>query len=193
MSSRPAEERLRALQKVTDAALSDLPLEQMLGELLSRLTELLAADTAAILLLEEDGRTLVARAAKGLEEEVERQLRIPVGSGFAGRIARERRTVRVPDIAHANVLNPLLREKGLTSLLGVPLLLEGRLLGVMHVGSLAKREFEMICERASTSAAGIWFCSRSSAIKASISSKSLSLRRSAAQPAAITSSSRRNS
>jgi serine phosphatase RsbU (regulator of sigma subunit)/anti-sigma regulatory factor (Ser/Thr protein kinase) len=141
MSSRPAEERLRALQKVTDAALSDLPLEQMLGELLSRLTELLATDTAAILLLEEDGRTLAARAAKGLEEEVERQLRIPVGSGFAGRIARERRPVRVPDIAHADVLNPLLREKGVTSLMGVPLLLEGRLLGVMHVGSLPKREF----------------------------------------------------
>jgi anti-sigma regulatory factor (Ser/Thr protein kinase)/putative methionine-R-sulfoxide reductase with GAF domain len=141
MSSRPAGERLRALQKVTDAALSDLPLEQMLGELLSRLTELLAADTAAILLLEEDGRTLAARAAKGLEEEVQRQVRIPVGKGFAGRIARERRPVRVPDIAHADILNPLLREKGLTSLLGVPLLLEGRLLGVMHVGSLARREF----------------------------------------------------
>jgi serine phosphatase RsbU (regulator of sigma subunit)/anti-sigma regulatory factor (Ser/Thr protein kinase) len=142
MSSRPAEERLRALQEVTDAALSDLPLEQMLGELLSRLTVLLGADTAAILLVEEDGRTLLAQAAKGLEEEVERQVRIPVGRGFAGRIARERRPVRVPDIAHAEIVNPLLREKGLTSLLGVPLLLEGRLLGVMHVGSLARREFE---------------------------------------------------
>jgi anti-sigma regulatory factor (Ser/Thr protein kinase)/putative methionine-R-sulfoxide reductase with GAF domain len=141
MSSQPAEERLRALQKVTDAALSDLPLEQMLGELLSRLTELLAVDTAAILLLEEDGRTLVARAAKGLEEEVERQFRIPVGRGFAGRIARERGPVRILDIADADVLNPLLREKGLTSLLGVPLLLEARLLGVMHVGSRAQREF----------------------------------------------------
>jgi anti-sigma regulatory factor (Ser/Thr protein kinase)/putative methionine-R-sulfoxide reductase with GAF domain len=141
MSSRPAEERLRALQKVTDAALSDLPLEQMLGELLSRLTQLLAADTAAILLLEEDGRTLAARAAKGLEQEVRRQLRIPVGRGFAGRIARERRPVRISDIEHADIVNPLLREKGLTSLLGVPLMLEGRLLGVMHVGSLARREF----------------------------------------------------
>jgi phosphoserine phosphatase RsbU/P len=74
-----AEERLRALQSVTDAALSYLPLEQMLSELLSRVTELLSVDTAAILLLEDDGRTLVARAAKGLEEEVEREVRVPVG------------------------------------------------------------------------------------------------------------------
>jgi anti-sigma regulatory factor (Ser/Thr protein kinase)/putative methionine-R-sulfoxide reductase with GAF domain len=141
MSSRPAEERLRALQKITDAALSNLPLERMLGELLLRLTELLAADTAAILLLEDDGRTLVARAAKGLEEEVTRQVRIPVGRGFAGRIARERRPIRIADIEHADVFNPLLKEKGLTSLLGVPLQLEGRLLGVMHVGSLVQRDF----------------------------------------------------
>ena len=167
MSARPAEERLCALQKVMDAALSDLPLEQMLGELLSRLTELLAVDTAAVLLLEEDGRTLVARAAKGLEQEVERQFRIPLGRGFAGRIARERRPVSVPNVEHADVLNPLFREKRVRSLLGVPLLLEGRLLGVMHVGSLVQREFEddevellrLACDRVALAIGG-WLAER---------------------------------
>ena len=38
-----------------------------------------------MLLVEDDGRTLAARAAKGLEEEVERGFRLPVGRGFAGR------------------------------------------------------------------------------------------------------------
>src|ERR671929_1251838 len=136
-----AEERLRALQSVTDAALSYLPLEQMLPELLSRVTELLSVDTAAILLLEEDGRTLVARAAKGLEEEVEREVRIPMGRGFAGRVAGERRPVKILDLDRAEVVNPILREKGLKSLLGVPLLIEGRVLGVLHVGTLTPREF----------------------------------------------------
>ena len=136
-----AEERLRALQSVTDAALSYLPLEQMLPELLSRVTELLSVDTAAILLLEEDGRTLVARAAKGLEEEVEREVRIPMGRGFAGRVAGERRPVKILDLDRAEVVNPILREKGLKSLLGVPLLIEGRVLGVLHVGTLTPRRF----------------------------------------------------
>ena len=35
----------------------------------------------------------------------------------------------------------MLREKGVRSLLGVPLLIEGRVLGVLHVGSLAPRRF----------------------------------------------------
>ncbi|HET8592900.1 MAG TPA: SpoIIE family protein phosphatase, partial [Solirubrobacterales bacterium] len=37
--------------------------------------------------------------------------------------------------------NPLLRERGIRSLLGVPLVVEGQLIGVLHVGSLTSREF----------------------------------------------------
>ncbi len=84
---------------------------------------------------------LAARAAKGLEEEVERGVRIPVGRGFAGRVAAERGPVQITDVDHADILNPLLREKGLQSLLGVPMLAEERLVGVLHVGALTKRLF----------------------------------------------------
>jgi len=40
------------------------------------------------------------------------------------------------------VLNPLLREKGIRTLLGVPLMLEDRVLGVLHVGSFSPRAFK---------------------------------------------------
>ncbi|MFN2617424.1 MAG: SpoIIE family protein phosphatase [Thermoleophilaceae bacterium] len=141
MSPGITEQHLRALQSVTDAALSYLPLERMLTVLLERVTELLEADTAAILLLDEEHQMLVARAAKGLEEEVRRGVRVPLGRGFAGRIAAERRPVMLDDLEHADIVNPLLREKGLRSLLGVPLLVEGRVLGVLHVGSLSGKKF----------------------------------------------------
>jgi serine phosphatase RsbU (regulator of sigma subunit)/anti-sigma regulatory factor (Ser/Thr protein kinase) len=133
--------QLEDLQAVTDAALSYLPLEQLLNELLARLRDILRVDTAAILLIDDDGQQLVARAAKGLEEEVEAVVRVPMGRGFAGRVAAERRPVHIPDVATADIYNPLLREKGLRSLLGVPLVAEGDVVGVMHVGSLGDREF----------------------------------------------------
>jgi serine phosphatase RsbU (regulator of sigma subunit)/anti-sigma regulatory factor (Ser/Thr protein kinase)/putative methionine-R-sulfoxide reductase with GAF domain len=132
---------LRSVQRVTDAALAYLSIDDLLSELLVRIREILHADTAAILMLEKDGRMLRARAAKGIEEEVEQGVRIPVGRGFAGRIAAERRPIVIPDVDHGDVLNPLLREKGIRSLLGVPLLLEGRVLGVLHVGTLTPRHF----------------------------------------------------
>ena len=142
MKSRIASERLRDLQSITDAALAYLPLEGLLDELLTRVVGILGVDTSAILLLEDDDSTLIPRAAKGLEEEVERGIRIPVGRGFAGRIAATRMPVRILNIAEADIYNPILREKGLQSLLGVPLLLEGEVMGVLHVGTLTPRAFD---------------------------------------------------
>ncbi|TML75505.1 MAG: GAF domain-containing protein, partial [Actinobacteria bacterium] len=134
-------ERLRALQVVTDTALAHLSHGDLLDELLDRVRSILGADTAAVLLLDEDAKEVVIRAAKGLEEEVERGVRIPVGRGFAGRIAAERRPVFLPEVTADRVVNPILLEKGIRSLLGVPLLMEGRVLGVLHVGTLKPREF----------------------------------------------------
>jgi anti-sigma regulatory factor (Ser/Thr protein kinase) len=39
-------------------------------------------------------------------------------------------------------MNPILREKGLHSMLGVPLLVEGTVVGVLHVGTLQERAFD---------------------------------------------------
>src|SRR5215212_9966520 len=134
-------ERLRRLQALTDAALAHLELEELLASLLLRARDMLDADTCAVLLLDEQANELFARAAVGIEEEVEQGVRIPVGRGFAGRVAAQKRAVVLDDVDHADVLNPLLREKGIKSLLGVPLLVGGEAIGVLHVGVLRAREF----------------------------------------------------
>ena len=113
----------------------------LLGELLLRTREVLQVDTCAILLHDPGTNDLVARAAVGIEEEVEQGVRIPIGRGFAGTIAASRQPVILPDVDHAHVLNPLLREKGIKSMVGVPLLVRGDMLGVLHVGSLTPRTF----------------------------------------------------
>jgi len=135
---------VQSLQRVTEAALAYLDLDDLLSELLDRTTEILDVDTAAILLLEEDRSALVARAAKGLEEEVERGFTLPVGAGFAGRVAASRQPAVVDDLDDSpiEIVNPLLRQKGVRSLLGVPLIVEGRLVGVLHIGTLERRGFD---------------------------------------------------
>src|SRR4051795_10791909 len=135
------ERALAALQRVTDAALTYLREGDLVSTLLQRITEILDADTAAILLLDEAGELLHAHAAKGIEEEVEQGVTIPVGKGFPGRVVAERRPIAIEDVRHADIFNPILRQKGIRSLLGVPLLIQGRVLGVLHVGSLTPRHF----------------------------------------------------
>src|SRR5439155_7509687 len=133
--------RMRTILSITETALGSLDLDHLLRASLDKIADELVVDTAAMLLLSEDGSTLVARAAHGLEEEVQAGVRIPVGQGFAGRIAAERKPVVLDDVAHSDVLNPILRDKGIRSLVGVPLLAAGRVLGVLHVGTLTATAF----------------------------------------------------
>jgi GAF domain-containing protein/anti-sigma regulatory factor (Ser/Thr protein kinase) len=134
-------EQVRHLYRLSDPALSELRLEELLEELLTRVRDALDVDTVAILLYDPDTDELVARAAKGIEEEVEQGVRVPVGRGFAGRIAASRIAIFMPEVGEADIHNPILREKGIRSMLGVPLVVESELIGVMHVGSLTPREF----------------------------------------------------
>ena len=135
------EDQLRRLGAITDTALAHVDLEDLLDVLLGRVRELLHADTAAVLLHDEPGQRLVASAAAGLEEEVSQGVSVPVGEGFAGRIAVEKRPVILDKVNSETVWNPLLVAKGIRALLGVPLLVGGKLVGVLHVGTLDAREF----------------------------------------------------
>jgi anti-anti-sigma factor len=134
-------EQLRDIWSVTDAALSALDPQAVLDVLVERVKEALRADTAAILLLDRPSGQLVATAASGLEEEVQQGVRIPVGRGFAGRIAAQRRPVVLEKVDHTKVVNPILLDKGIRSLMGAPLRAGGRVLGVLHVGTLSPRAF----------------------------------------------------
>jgi PAS domain S-box-containing protein len=131
---------VRRLQAMTDAALVHLSLDDLLRELLSRIKDILGVDTVVLLLLGEEGGELVPRAAQGLGKELERTLRIPLGQGFTGRIASERRPILVEDVEQSDVVIPFLQEKT-RSLLGVPLLVEGRVSGVLQVGTLHPHRF----------------------------------------------------
>lgn len=136
-----AEDRLREIQSIMDTALRHLDVDELLTALLDRLLQILSSDTAAVLLLEDDSRHLCARAARGLEEEVRQRIRIPIGTGFAGKIASERQPLTLDRVDASTVANPILWERGIKVMLGVPLVTGGELLGVLHVGRLTRRTF----------------------------------------------------
>src|SRR5260221_4900742 len=82
--------QLQAMQALTDTALSHLALDDLLRELLGRVTAVLGVDTVSISLLDADGRTLTLRAARGLGEEDVGRVRVPMGQGICSRIMARR-------------------------------------------------------------------------------------------------------
>ena len=133
-----AAERVRRLQTLTDSALSHLALDDLLGEMLHRIRQLLSADSAAILLVSEDGHYLTGRAAIGLGEEA--RVLVPMGRGVEGRIAMSSAPMVVEDLSTVEVVSSILRETA-KSLIGVPLMIEARVIGVIHVDTIEFRRF----------------------------------------------------
>jgi sigma-B regulation protein RsbU (phosphoserine phosphatase) len=110
-------------------------------ELLEQARRRMGADEASLLLLDTSQATLVPVAALGLDRPSHSGFRVPVGAGFAGRVAATGQPVILTDVRPESVLNPALHRAGIKSLLGVPVSGPGGPLGVAHVGSVAGRAF----------------------------------------------------
>lgn len=132
---------LSSLDKISAVALESRTLSDFLERLLRVVLDTMATvDTAAVLLLEDD--MLWVRAAVGLEEEIETGFGLPVGEGFAGRVAAERRPLLLAaEEVGASVKSDILRRRGVRALYGVPLLHGEELVGVVHIGSLTAPGF----------------------------------------------------
>ena len=133
---------LRRVQDITDVALADLtlPLDELLGEMLRRVQATLEADAVVVMLTSPPDDDLVLRAAIGVSDPGEASVRMRVGKGFAGRVALGRSAVVISPVDETQLLPPL-RGLGLRSLAGVPLIAEGRLIGVLSVGSRQADKF----------------------------------------------------
>jgi PAS domain S-box-containing protein len=138
--AREAARVARSLQRITDAALAHLELDDLLPVVLDRLHTELGTDSAAVLLTDVSGTTLEMRAALGFEQSPE-LLRIPFGTGVAGRIAESVEPMVFDDLGPSDFVNASLRSAGVRSMLGAPLRIGRRVLGVVQVGSVERRQF----------------------------------------------------
>jgi serine phosphatase RsbU (regulator of sigma subunit) len=87
------------------------------------------------------GAALVPVAVSGLDSPAHSGFRVPVGAGFAGKVAATDGPLILTDVSPETVLNPAIHRRGIRSLLGVPVPGRPRVLGVVHVGSITPREF----------------------------------------------------
>jgi PAS domain S-box-containing protein len=134
-----AAESIRRLQALTDSALARLSLDDLLRDMLARIRDLLATDSAAVLLLTEDGQSLSVRATIGWEDAATDQC-VPVGQGVAGSIAANRVPLVVEDLSAVEAPDLILRRNA-CSLIGAPLIVEGRLIGVIQAYTTRTRRF----------------------------------------------------
>jgi PAS domain S-box-containing protein len=131
---------LRAIGRITDVAIGRSTYDEMLQELLARLSEELGVDEASVLLLDDASNELVMSATHGPLDERELAVRIPLGVGVAGRVAASGELLVVEDISALTVVSPRLASQ-MSSTAAVPVRSESRIVGVLRVSTRTRREF----------------------------------------------------
>lgn len=115
--------------------------DAFLKKILEWLRDYMSVDTVTLLLPVKDQQNLAVYVTLGLEEEIIQQIRIPIGEGFAGRIAASREPMIVNNLHEIEIFSPILRQKGLRSLVGIPLPIKQSKTGVLHVGTFKSYQF----------------------------------------------------
>jgi PAS domain S-box-containing protein len=137
-------ELVSGMQLLIDAALQNQTLAKILNDLTTRVRGVLQADAATILLADEDERlTVAASAVPGGSEDEEQEPAEPIalGEGFAGRVAQAREAMLSSDPVPADLPDPALARLEVDTLIGVPLLAENKVTGVLVAASVAPRRF----------------------------------------------------
>ncbi len=137
---------VRTLQILSDAALSHLEMGGLTAELVERAATLFQADSACLLLRDENAPGLGVHAGRGALP-VARDARVMLGDGTLGRLAVERQTAllvgdELPDGLALAPAKAGEEAEALASLMVVPLVASDELLGLIVLGATAEDRFD---------------------------------------------------
>jgi putative nucleotidyltransferase with HDIG domain len=129
-------EHLKALSEIDRAILSSLDMKQNLQTVVKIAVNQLGADAVNIMLFDPVFKSLKSAAGHGFHTEAVIGREVRLGEGNAGRAALERRTITIDNLAEQKDnprLAKALQGEGFVTYVGVPLIANGQLQGVMEV------------------------------------------------------------
>jgi sigma-B regulation protein RsbU (phosphoserine phosphatase) len=126
-------ETLAVLSEISHEINSSLNLDQVLASAAQQIKRLMEFEIFAVLLPEEGTNDLYVRFAIGHRPEVIEHWRIPMGDGIIGAAATTGQAIHVGDVLKDPRYLPAVEE--VRSELAVPLIVRGRVIGVMDIES----------------------------------------------------------
>jgi signal transduction histidine kinase len=127
---------ITSLMDVNQVINSSLDLGEVLRQVMAQSTRLLGSESSALMLLEETTQELVFEVATGDKGDQVKQIRLKLGEGVAGWVAREGQPLIVNDpIADPRFFKKADDTSGYTTrnIIAVPLTVRGRVIGVLEV------------------------------------------------------------
>lgn len=133
--------QVQALNRIENTISSSTDTRLVLNTIVEEAIVLLDVDAMDVFLLDETSFTLVFAEGKGFNFGRNKQLKVRLGEGLAGKVALQRETTIIPDL-RLHSMSPedaeLTSLERLISYVGVPIIAKGRLRGVIQAYNRTK-------------------------------------------------------
>ncbi len=126
-------ELLQALHEVVESVNLTVDPDELFARMLEIAMSVTGADGGSLMLLDAQRGELAIRVAIGVEPELWPKIRVKLGEGVAGRAAAEARPIKVRGRADREQFRVVRERPDVESALCVPLVHEGRVLGVLNL------------------------------------------------------------
>lgn len=132
-----------SIAKITEAITSDLYIEDILKLIVTVTAEVLDSPICSLLLLDEKKNELSVKATQSISRNYNQKPNTPIGSGIAGIVAQTGESLTSPDVRKdKRYLNQSIAIKeSLCSLLCVPLIFKGKIIGALNIYTSEPHEF----------------------------------------------------
>jgi diguanylate cyclase (GGDEF)-like protein len=134
--NRATREILIFFEEISKILTSSLELDEILKAIMKKVKDIIHADAWSVLLFDEESNELVFKNVEGKKKKNIHQLRVKLGEGIAGWVAKEGIPVIVPDVSKDNRfscrIDKVIHFK-IRSLLSVPIISKGKTIGVIEV------------------------------------------------------------
>ena len=134
---------IEALSKVANLITSGLYLEELLRLIVNVTAEIMNSKISSLMLLDPERKELVVKATQSISEAYNKKPNIKLGEGIAGLVAQQNKPICVLDVKEdSRYLNrDIAKKEGLFSLASVPLVVKGRVIGVLNCYTSKKHKF----------------------------------------------------
>lgn len=134
---------IEALSKIAQVITSDMYLDDILKLIVTVTAQTLGSKICSIMLVDEKSQELSIRATQSISEDYNKKPPLKIGEGIAGKAAGEKRAISIYDVTQEKEYKykDIARKNGLVSLLCVPLMVKGRVIGVINLYTSKPHKF----------------------------------------------------
>ena len=134
---------IEALSKIAQVITSDMYLDDILKLIVTVTAQTLGSKICSIMLVDEKSQELIIRATQSISEDYNKKPPLKIGEGIAGKAVEEKRAISIYNVTQEKEYKykDIARKNGLVSLLCVPLMVRGRVIGVINLYTSKPHKF----------------------------------------------------